>query len=479
MQQSLWKIAQRGVLALTLASMVHAEQPSLTVYNGGFAAVREKLPLTLKGGVNEVRYSDATRMLEPASVILRDPAGKVSLQILEQSYRNDPVNQGLLLELFEGQTIAFQTGSAKDPFVVQGKILRSGYPNEQPLIEVDGKLQFQLPGIPLFPALPDSTVLKPQLNWLLRTPAAVNVMAEIAYITGGLSWNADYNLVAEDNSDTGTLLGWVTVNNQSGRMFQNARLQLMAGDVNKIVNQPQRQGMMMKAAMREDVASAPAVTEKSFDEFHLYTVANPTTLLDKQIKQVEFVRSEKVLAKRIYVYDGAQNYFLYEGGGIQNDPGYGATNGKTKVDVYREFMNTKENGLGIALPAGRVRLYMREGTDGALQFTGENNIDHTPQGEKVRLFTGNSFDLVGERKQTDFKVLGDRRISETFEIKLRNRKKVPAEVRTVEHLYRGTNWKLTSQTDPYKKTNSRTIEFVSTLQPDEEKVMTYTVEYRW
>jgi hypothetical protein len=228
--------------AATLAAFA---QPALTIYNQDFAVVRDTVPLDLKSGVNNVRYADATARVEPDSVILRDPAGNHSLQIWEQNYRNDPVTQELLLSLFEGKMVDFETLRLKDNTQVReltpGKIIRSGYVpgggSEQPIIEVNGKLQFTLPGTPLFPDLGDDTVLKPTLNWLLQSDKPGKFDAEVSYITGGFTWEADYNLVSPEKGDTVDLIGWVTMNNQSGKTFRDAKIKLMAGDVNKI--QPQ------------------------------------------------------------------------------------------------------------------------------------------------------------------------------------------------------------------------------------------------
>jgi hypothetical protein len=252
----------------------------------------------------------------------------------------------------------------------------------------------------------------------------------------------------------------------------------MAGDVNRVQRPPP---MMQAAFQRRAMVTAlggeePAVTEKAFDEFHLYSIARPTTLHDHETKQVEFVHAEKMYAPTIYVYDGADGYRFY---GLNYDQGWGAETGKKKILVQREFVNDETNQLGIALPAGKLRFYRRD-ADGQLQFVGENTIDHTPRKETVRVTTGNSFDLVGERKQTDFHVdTGDKRMDESFEIKLRNRKKEPVEIRVVEHLYRWSNWEVTKKSDDFVKKDSQTIEFKIPVKPDEEKTVTYTVHYSW
>jgi hypothetical protein len=469
------------------ATLAASAQPALTIYNQNFAVVRDTVPLDLKSGANAVIYSGATAQVEPDSVILRDPAGKHSLQILEQNYRNDPVSQELLLSLFEGKTIDFQNIRTKDSTqvseLIPGKIVRSGFvPGGafmQPIIEVNGKLQFALPGQPLFPNLGDDTILKPAFNWLLQSDTPGKFAAEVGYITGGFDWSASYNLVSPEKGDMVDLVGWITMNNNSGKTFENAKIKLLAGDVNKI--QPPGNsfggGRYPMRAMLMDAAKAePAVSEKAFDEFHLYSIARPTTLHDHETKQVEFVHAEKMYAPTIYVYDGAAGYQFY---GLNYEQSYGQSDNK-KVIVQREFKNAETNQLGIALPAGKLRFYRRD-DDGQLQFVGENTIDHTPRNETIRVTTGNSFDLVGERKQTDFHVdTRAHQMDETFEIKLRNRKKTDAvEIRVVEHLYRWSNWNITAKSDDFVKKDSQTIEFRVPVKPDEERTVTYTVHYSW
>ena len=471
-------------LAVFTLALAASAQPALTIYNQNFAVVRDAVPLDLQAGANTVRYAGATAQVEADSVILRDPAGQHALQILEQNYRNDPVSEPLLLSLFEGKTIDFEKTRLKDNTevreVIPGRIVRSGYvpggAAQQPIIEVNGRLQFSLPGQPLFPDLGDDTVLKPAFNWVLQSSAAGKFDAEIGYVTGGFNWNASYNLVSPEKGDYADLVGWVTVKNESGKTFENARIQLMAGEVNKI--QPPPPAPVTTGGIMESVnavAVEPPVTEKAFDEFHLYSIARPTTLHDRETKQVEFVHAEKIHAPTLYVYDGAEGV---EFEGLNDGQEYGLGE-NTKVLVQREFVNAETNQLGVPLPAGKLRFYRRDA--GQLQFVGENEIDHTPRNETVRVTTGNAFDLVGERKQTNFRVdRGDKWMEESFEIKLRNRKRdEPVEIRVVERLYRWSNWKLTKQSDAFVKKDSQTIEFRVPVKPDEERTLTYTVHYSW
>ena len=439
------------------------------------------MPLDLKAGVSDAHYADMVAQLEPDSVILRDPQAKAKFQILEQSYRNDPVTQGLLLSLFEDKTIDFFVKEPNKPdLTVTGKIIRSGYKNNtQPVIEVNGKLRFSLPGEPIFPSLGDDTVLNPTLSWKIESAKDAKFDAELAYVTGGFTWEADYNILSPEKGNSADLIGWVTVKNESGKTFKEARVKLMAGDVNKIEPQAPRAVGFAKRAMAMAAMPAPVVSEKAFDEFHLYTLANKTTLRNRESKQVEFVRAVGVKMERVYVYDGAQLGGWQAGMAYGGDPGYGADSNK-KVAVYREFKNSQENNLGIPLPKGRVRFYTQDGTDQSLQFVGENSLDHTPKDELVRLYTGDSFDLVGERKRTDFKVNeSNHQASESYEIKVRNHKKEAAEIRVVEHLFRWANWEIKDKSQPFDKKDAQSVEFRVALKPDEEKTVSYTVHYSW
>jgi len=477
--------------------------PALTIYNGDFAVVRELLSIDLASGVNHVAVTGMTTSLEPDSVILRDPSGARALSVLEQNYRNDPVSQELLLSLFEGQTIDFLVVRDSLEERVSGRIVRSGYVppsqlggydqwgnwhppqpgvNTQPIIEVDGRLRFSLPGLPLFPSLADDTVIEPTLHWLLQTDSPGALKAELAYITGGLNWEADYNAVAPEKGESLDLVGWITMANHSGKTYRDATIKLMAGDVNKIEPGAAGAGKMRMAAEAMDSSLGRPVTEKAFDEFHLYTLSRATTLRDDETKQVEFVRGEGVKSARLYVYDGAaidpNQWSGWDAASLRNNPDYG-TQGNKKVWVMREFKNSEDNGLGMPLPKGTVRFYSRD-ADGQLEFTGENRIDHTPKDELVRLYTGNAFDLVGERVRKDFRVNDDEDwLDESFEITLRNHKTEAVEIRVVEHLYRWTNWDIKTSSAEFSKTDAQTIEYRVTVPPDGEQVVTYTVHYSW
>ncbi|HXY51222.1 MAG TPA: hypothetical protein VEI01_17350 [Terriglobales bacterium] len=468
------------------------EPPVLTIYNQNFFVAREHLPLDLSAGVNHVEYAGTAAHLEPDSVILRDPAGR-ALEILEQNYRNDPISQELLLSFYQGKTIEFLVQPGQ---IIKGKIIRSGYipsygyaqgyqqpPYSQPIIEVDGVLRFGLPGQPLFPALSGDSILQPTLSWQLQTDKPGKFDAELSYLSAGMTWHADYNLVVSDvlgQANLIDLVGWITMQNQSGKTFENARIKLMAGDVNK-VDVAGAIALAKEARVRapSNDAMAPPVSEKAFDEFHLYTLERPATLRDQETKQVEFVRATGIHSQRLYLYDGVpkENYYFFPGQ-VQQDPNYG-TQSNPKVWVMQELKNSEANHLGMPLPKGRLRFYRRD-SDGHLEFVGENTIDHTPKDETLRLYTGNAFDVVGERKRTNFLVQSrERWMDESFEIRVRNHKKETVNLRVVEHLNRCNNWKLAEASTASRRLDSQTIEFPVTIKPDGEALVTYTVHYWW
>ncbi|HUT53731.1 MAG TPA: DUF4139 domain-containing protein [bacterium] len=492
------KMAILAMFAMTCCGSSAPSGPSLTIYNQNFAVVRELISLNLIKGINDVSFSGVTAQLEPDSVVLRDPSGNKPILILEQNYRSEPISEALLLSYYEGKTIEFSTDSG----IITGKIIKSGhvpigrprqgggyynyakspgFPSESsnlPLVEVDGKFRFGLPGAPIFPSLPDDVLLKPTLQWLLVSDKAGAIDAELSYVSSGMSWEADYNLVSEQRSDLMDLVGWVTIQNWSGKEFKDANIKLMAGDVSKL--QKRDEVMEYKSHVISGDDNTFQVTEKEFDDYHLYTLPRLVTLHDSEMKQVEFIRVSGIKSKRFYVYNGVDlSHDSIYGLDRRNDKSYGAKS-NTKVWAMREFNNSKENHLGLPLPKGKMRFYIRD-DDGSLQFVGENEIDHSPKDELVRVYTGNAFDIVGERTQTNFRGGGRPAdwVEEQFEIKVKNHKKEKVEVRVVEHLSRCFNWEIKNNSHPYLKTDVQNIEFRLQIKPEDEQKITYTARYTW
>ena len=465
------------ISALSLTALIAPlfGETGITIYNQDIAVVRENLPIKLSDGVSSISFDRATAQVRADSVVLRDPAGNIPFSILEQSYRNDPVSEGLLLQYFEGKTIQFKSvNSEGQELITQGKIIRSGYAKgggQTPIIEVDGRLQFSLPGQPLFPALGNDSILRPTLTWQIGTQEAAEFDAQLSYLTGGFGWEATYNVVAPEKGETVTLNGWVTLQNNSGTDFKEAKIKLVAGEVN--VTRPQRPEMEKMMRTSSDPFGEQQVEEKAFDDFHLYTLPRKIDLRDQETKQVEFLRSGKLQARKVYVYAPASNRF-YGGWNFRND----ASNWPKDVTTSWEFENSKENGLGVPLPQGVVRFYRSDDADGNLEFVGENRIDHTPMNEKVRVQTGTAFDLVGERVVTNFEASEQKRMArESFKITVKNRSQEEKTIIVREPLWRWSNWKIENPSMDFKKVDAQTIEFEVTLKPDSTQDITYTALY--
>lgn len=487
---------QLAIVALAFSNFLLANEgssdPALTIYNKDLAVVRQTFPIKLKKGVNEISFSGVTSLLEPQSVILKSNSETATLSVIEQSYRADTISPGLILKQFEGKEIDFLTHNS-DPKLIRGKVIRSGYNSyttrnrnyqhnqeNQQIIEVDGKFIFGLPGAPQYDSLPDNSILEPTISWIVNTDKAQKSTAELAYMTGGFKWISDYNLMGKSNSDLVDIVGWVSMENFSGTSFRNAKIKLIAGDVNR-ARHPSETEIFQLSPFEVSGYNDNKMEERSFDEYHLYELPRRTTLLNKEVKQVEFLRAQSVRAKTIYIYDGAATFLKTmrknSNGYLRYDESFGTISSKD-VWVMREIENSKQNNLGLPLPAGKTRFY-REDTDGQLEFTGENIIDHTPKKEMIRIYTGNAFDIIGERNRTNFQMDRNWYCEETYEITLKNRKDQAVTVRVAEHLLRWSNWEIKNNTDTFQKVDADTIAFLVNLDADSEKTISYTVRYSW
>jgi hypothetical protein len=490
--------------AATVAATQQPAEPeppatALTIYNQDFAVARTTLNLDLHAGINNVETNQVTNQLEPDSVILRGlgqtrDLAKPSFRILEQNYEAAVVTQDFLLQKYEGKTIEFEISPGTN---VEGKIIRApsmhqnqygNFEQTPALIEVKGQMQFQLPGMPLFPSSTDGLLLKPALRWQIESEKPQKVDAELAYITNGLNWEATYNVVAQSGgaasqgAEKANLVGWVTIKNDSGADFPMASIKLMAGDVARI--EPRQPGRMFASGAVSEMVAVNAenmVTQKPFDDFHLYDLHRTVSLADGETKQVQFLDAAGIAVERSYSYDGAtgdpQNGYF--NGQVNMDQSFHVGDMNQKVSVVEEIRNTEANHLGIPLPAGRLRFYRRD-ADGQVEFVGESIINHIPAEDTVKVTTGSAFDVKGARRQTDFTIDSQRRIMyESFEIKLTNQKAEAVNVKVLEHLYRGNNWEIDEKSADYNKLDSHTIEIPVQVPAQGSATVTYKVKYTW
>lgn len=500
------KLSHCFLALLFAASVASAQQPAepeppataLTIYNQDFAVARTTLNLNLHAGINSVETNQVTNQLEPDSVILRAlgqtrDSARPFFGILEQNYEAAVVTQDFLLQKYEGKTIEFEISPGND---VEGKIIRApsmhqnqygGFEQTPALIEVKGQMQFQLPGMPLFPSSTDGLLLKPALRWQIESEEPQQVDAELAYITNGLNWEATYNVVAQsggadgEGAEKANFMGWVTIKNDSGADFPRANIKLMAGDVARI--EPRQYRGMVAGAMAQSVMvnAENVVTQKPFDDFHLYDLHRTVSLSDGETKQIQFLVAAGIAVERSYIYDGAgdDGQGNYLNGGINMDQNFRVGDLNRKVAIVEEIRNTEANHLGVPLPAGRLRFYRRD-ADGQVEFVGESVINHTPAEDTVKVTTGSAFDVKGARRQTDFAVDNQRRtIYESFEIKLTNQKTEAVNVKVLEHLYRCNNWEIEEKSADYNKLDSHTIEIPVEVPAQGAATVTYKVKYTW
>ncbi|MBT8041296.1 MAG: DUF4139 domain-containing protein [Gammaproteobacteria bacterium] len=442
----------------------------------GYAIVRHDRPYTLKRGAHPLRVTDVAALIDPTTVTFAS-LDEPRTRVLEQSFQFDLVSQARLLERYLGERVTVELPRGEHVDLIEGTLLGAG--DGLTLQMDDGSVQaIRHYGNIRFSELPGGLITKPTLEWLLDSPSAGTQQTRIAYETQGMTWWADYNIIYDESRDCSMdLSGWVSIINQSGAGFENAKLKLIAGDVNRAPTGRQQRDVVRKMVMAEEMSQAP-FAEKAFFEYHLYTLGRPADLPDRSTKQLQlFPTARGVQCEKELVFAPTLNMGYY--GHHQIDREYGRY-GQGDVNVFLRFENEEKRNLGMPLPAGRIRVMQLDTDDDSLEFIGEDVIDHTPRGEEVLIEMGNAFDVVGERKQTDFRVdTRTRNLWETFEIRLRNHKDQPVEVAVLENLYRMANWKIEDASQSWDKENSNRIRFDVKVPVDGEKVISYTVHYNW
>lgn len=458
----------------------------LTIHSENFALVRDRISLEIPAGGGGFSYDGATASLEPTSVILL-PEVKGDLAIREQSYRNDVLSTSYLLSLFEGKTIEFMHESADGTRTVfGGRVISSGYEGGQqsehkrlmgeaarePVFQVNGKIRFGLPGVPLFPSLGDDTLLKPRLEWKIASREGYRGEATVSYLSGGMGWEASYNLVLPEVDGESQLEGLVSIRNHTGRDFTRAEVKLLAGEVQRgLPAHAVRTQFAMAEAAGAGMEVDKGVEHKSFDEYHVYSLPGEVRLRDRETKQVEFLNSDKTVVDTIYKLS------IPPGAGMDTEEG-----SEGKVRVVRRFANTEENGLGVPMPAGTVRVYRLDG--GIPEFLGEQRIGHTPAKEDVEITTGFAFDVTARKNRTgrtdqgrDY--LGNRTVTEGYRITITNRKKEEVTVSVSEQMYGGANWSVTESSHPHRKGGAGEVLWEIAVPADSEARLEYEMKYSY
>ncbi|MBC7186505.1 MAG: DUF4139 domain-containing protein [Calditrichaeota bacterium] len=425
---------------------------AVTVYNNDLALVREARSLELGKGSQEIRFVDVAARIDPTSVHFKSLTAPEAVEILEQNFQYDLVGTQRLLQKYVGEQIAVNT---KDGRSFKGRLLSAS--GDAILQRADGSVDaISSSAIETmsFPALPAGLILRPTLVWLLDNKKPGTHKVELSYLTSGMRWHAEYVGVSKQNDTMLELAGWVSIENTSGATYENARLKLVAGDVHR-AGERVRSRAMVKEEVMLAYAPEPQFQEEELFEYHLYTLSRPTTIRDLETKQLSLFPPVATGCKRLYLYDPSVD---------------------KKVRVNLEFLNSSEQGLGMPLPKGKIRVY-KEAGDQALEFIGEDWIDHTPKDERVRVFLGNAFDIVVERTQTSSRKLGEKSREESWQVAIRNHKKEAVTVTVVEHVW--GDWEVRESSHPHRKKDAYTIEFDVPVKADAQGTLTYTIRTRW
>jgi hypothetical protein len=432
----------------------------VTIYNGNLGLVKDLREVRVPTGTTEVWFMDVAAQIDATTVHLKSLTAPAGLKILEQNYEYDLLSSEKLLEKYIGKKVRLYQS---DGTYHEAKLLTT----QGPVFEINGQIFLGHYGRVVLPTIPENLVAKPTLAWLLRNQTAGPQRIEASYLTGGITWKADYVMVLNPADDRGDLTGWVTIDNKSGATYGNAALKLVAGDVNRAPDR-KREARMLDAAAKS-ATSADAFREfqaEGFFEYHLYALDGRTTIKDSQTKQLSLMSAGDVPIRKELVYYGAQEYYR---------TAHGMPISNQKVAVYLEVRNSKENRLGVPLPKGKVRVYKAD-KSGSQQFIGEDWIDHTPKDERVKIKMGNAFDVVGERTQKDWRKIASNLYEVEWEIVLRNHKTEEQTVTVIEPV--PGDWQVLQSTHSYEKVEAHTLRYQIPVPREGATKLTYRVRLR-
>jgi hypothetical protein len=455
-----------GTVTVSRAGTIHEsgissqETVEVTVYNNNLGLIKDTRKISLPAGDGELRFIDVASHIRPTTVHVKSLDSVSGFLVLEQNYEYDLMNSQKLLDKYVGKKIKIvdwnQFKDRKD--VVEATLLSN---NEGQVYQIGEEIFLGHPGYKVLPELPENLIAKPTLTWLYRNKTVGEQKIQVSYLTDNINWRADYILLINDTDTRADLSGWVTLDNKSGTQYQNAALKLVAGNVNRIVRHFDAEANMVGGAMK--ARSDDGFREEAFFEYHIYDLERPTTIKDRQTKQISLLTASDVEVKKELLVRGSKRFFRQR---------YRGRDKKEPVDVYVSFRNEEKNRLGIPLPGGIVRLYKQD-SRGSQQFIGEDGIEHTPKDETVRLKTGKSFDVVAERVQTDYRQKTSVSYETAWEITIRNHKEESVPVSIIEPLF--GHWQILKSSHPYKKIDAFNIRYDVEVPADGKLMVSYRV----
>jgi hypothetical protein len=441
---------------------------AVTVYNSNLALVRDVRQIHLSSGVFPLHFEDVAASINPATVHFRSLSEPAKLSVVEQNYEYDLLDPQKLLQKYVGREVTLvraekDAGSTK--WTETRALLLSD--NNGPVWKIGNEIVTGMGADSYrFPDLPDNLYSRPTLVWTLDNRGANAQKVEAAYLTENMNWKADYVLTVTRDEKAADLDGWVTLTNNSGVAYGNAKLQLVAGEIHQ--TQPQPMAPRASAMVMSEAAPMKQFVQESFSEYHLYSLERRTSIQNNESKQISLLNGTGVPVEKYLMVEGMAYYY-------RNPQGIGNAIPEP-VKVYYRFKNEEKGGLGMPLPAGTVRVYQAD-SKGGVQFVGEDNIKHTPKDEALKIYVGNAFDVVCERKQTDYKKLASNLYEMEYAITLRNHKNGPVTVEVREPV--GGDWEVVNSNFKPEKLDSTTIGFQVPVEKDGSATLTYRVRVKW
>ena len=440
---------------------------SVTVYNSNIALVRDVRQIHLPSGIFPLHFEDVAASINPATVHFRSLVDPAKLNVIEQNYEFDLLDPQKLLQKYVGKEITLvraERDAGSTRFVETKALLLAN--NGGPVWKIGNEI---VTGMPVdsyrFPDLPENLYSRPTLVWMLENRGADSQRVEASYLTSNMNWSADYVLTVGRDEKTADLDGWVTLVNNSGVTYSNAKLQLVAGQLNRVEPAVPRAA---KAMMMQAEAAPQQFGQESFSEYHLYTLGRRTSIQNNESKQISLLTGTGVPVEKYLVVEGQQYWF-------RNPQGIGNPLPQPVKVLYR-FKNSDKSGLGMPLPAGTVRVYQAD-SKGGIQFVGEDRIDHTPKDESLKIHVGDAFDVVCERKQMDYKKISSSSVEMEYQITLRNHKDTAVTVEVREPI--GGDWEVLNSNFKWTKLDSTTLAFSIPVEKDGTATLDYRVRVRW
>ena len=444
---------------------------AVTIYNDQLALVKDLRTIRLENGFNKLAFREVSAQMRPETALLRSLDYSDGFHLIEQNFDFDLLTPQKLLEKYVGKKVRVVK---THPITGKERLLDATVlsVNNGVVLRIGDRIETGVPGRIVFDEVPGNLRDRPTLVMQLNSATSKPQQLQLSYLTGGLGWKADYVAELDESDEFVDLTGWVTLTNQSGATYKNAKLQLVAGDVNRVQNKFKHAGGRVEMMMEDSVKAESGMVEEALFEYHLYTLQRPTTIKENQTKQVSLLSATKIPVKKEFLLQGQDYYYTSS---------YGQIGQKLKVGVFVEFMNDKESNLGMPLPKGVVRVYKND-RSGNAQFIGEDHIDHTPKKEEVRLKLGDAFDVTADKKQTEFKkahAIGKYNYAYTasFQIDLKNAKNEEVEVIVREPI--PGDWKMKNQSHKHEKVSSGTAEWKVKVPAEGKTTLTYKVLVRY